>query len=272
MQTMLTKAFDVPGANSFALHGPNEQAQGEFMQNCQSFATYMQQYAVKQLPPDLKGAPMGDSAMGDSVIIAALEGRLPAGFKFKESVSGGGAIGCTLHKSMRGYPVSCDIPESTTISTECCDVLQKNGLSQGPSDPQERQALQQDAMTKCQSVMMWGQQQMGRVGPLPDVRQGYGGPEAALTYMSKALPAGMSCTEKTGSGMSGRMLNAILEMVEISGRSDMQELEAQPASSSLLPTIFVAGAAGALGGLVAFFALSKVSSKPQRVSLISDDA
>jgi len=265
MHTLLTKAFDVPGANSFALHGPNEQAQGEFMQNCQSFATYMQQYAVKGAP-ELKGAPMGDS-----VIIAALGGRLPAGFKFKESVSGGGAIGCTLHKSMRGYPVSCDIPESTTISTECCDWFQKNGF-QGPSDPQERQALQQDAMTKCQSVMMWGQQQMGRVGPLPDVRQGYGGPEAALTYMSKAVPAGMSCTEKTGSGVSGRMLNAILEMVEISGRSDMQELEAQPASSSLLPTIFVAGAAGALGGLVAFFALSKVSSKPQRVSLISDDA
>jgi len=200
----------------------------------------------------------------------------PPDFKFKESVSGGGATACSLHAeiSLFGLPpygsVACDIPESTTISTECCDAVQKV-LDLPPPSPS---IMYDDMLTKCQSVMMWEKQRMGSVGTPPP-----GGPGATLEYMMKALPAGMSCTEKMhpagfphGSGMAGSMLNAILHIAEISGRSDVQELEAQPASSSLLPTIFVAGIAGSLGGLVAFFAVSKLSYKPQRVALISDDA
>jgi len=51
-------------------------------------------------------------------------------------------------------------------------------------------------------------------------------------------------------------------------------LDEQPASSSssLFPTIAVAVAAGALGGMVSFFAFVKGTSKANRVSLISDDA
>jgi len=248
LQSQITKFFANPPSDSDSPPQASPQEQSQLMQDCQSFAMYMQQWQQghANMPPQMAAA------------------SLPAGFKFKESVGDGGATACSLHASLGAASVSCDIPESTTISTECCDAVQ--GTIDQPPSPQMGQQLQQDLMTKCQSVMMWGQQLMGKVGPPPD------GPKASLNYLSKALPAGMSCTEKTGSGMSGRMLNAILEMVEISGRSDMQELETQPASSSLLPTIFVAGAAGALGGLVAFFAVSRVSSKPDRVSLISDDA
>jgi len=50
-------------------------------------------------------------------------------------------------------------------------------------------------------------------------------------------------------------------------------LEEQPAaSSSSFPTVAVAVAAGAFGGLVSFFAFSKGISKESRISLISDDA
>lgn len=50
-------------------------------------------------------------------------------------------------------------------------------------------------------------------------------------------------------------------------------LEEKPgASSSLFPTVAVAVAAGAFGGLVSFFAFLKGASKSTRVSLISDDA
>jgi hypothetical protein len=249
LQTQITKFFKNPDTSPQDSTFLSPQEKGQLMQDCQSFAMYMQQWQQ-----DHANMPPG--------VIAA---SLPAGFKFKESVSGGGATACSLHASLGAASVSCDIPESTTISTECCDAVQ--GTIDQPPSPRTGQELQQDLMTKCQSVMMWGQQRLGKVGPPPQ-----DGPGASLRYLSRALPAGMSCTEKTGSGMAGNMLNAILEIVEVSGRSDTQELEAQPASSSFLPTIFVAGTAGALGGLLAFFALSKVSSKPQRVPLISDDA
>jgi len=48
--------------------------------------------------------------------------------------------------------------------------------------------------------------------------------------------------------------------------------EKRATSSSLFPTVAVAVAAGALGGLVSFFAFLKGTSKANRVSLISDDA
>lgn len=246
VEKVVTKALNDP--DKFAANGPDPLYMQMMMQQCQSFVGYMQQWVQEH-----QGQP-------PPMMVASL----PAGFEFKESEAGDEAPACTLHAAMGAASVSCDIPASTTITSECCDGVQ--GIISQPPSPQEGQQLQQELMMKCQSVMQWGQQRFGEAGPPPQ-----GPPSASLDWLSKILPAGMSCTESTG-GPSSIMLNAILKVVEISERSDMQELGSQPASSSLLPTIFVAGTAGAIGGLVAFFAVSKLSSKPQRVSLISDDA
>jgi hypothetical protein len=247
LESVITNALKDP--DRFARVGPGPVYSNMIQHECQSFVAYMQQWVMQhqgQPPPKMVAS-------------------LPAGFEFKESEAGDEAPACTLHASMGPTSVSCDIPASTTITSDCCDGVQEI-IAQPPS-PQEGQQLQQELMTKCQSVVQWGQQRFGKVGlPKGHTKS----PSSLLKWLSKILPAGMSCTE--GTGPSNIMLNAILKVVEISKRSDMQELGAQPASSSLLPTIFVAGTAGALGGLVAFFAVSKLSSKPQRVSLISDDA
>jgi len=239
MQQVVTNFFNSPDTPP-ADDDLNEKGK----QDCQSFAEWMRENGPK--------SPMEVASF-------------PSGFEFKESVSGAGATACTLHKSMGDASVSCDIPESTTISSDCCDAVQGT-IDQLPS-PQEGQELQQDLMTKCQSVVMFGEQLMGKLGPPP--REGP--PSAKLDYIAKALPAGMSCTEKTVSGASSSMLAAILSFVENSQQSEPQELEARP-TSSLLLTIFVAGTAGVVGGLLAFIAASKLSRKSERVVLISDNA
>merc|ERR1711865_172192 len=76
----------------------------------------------------------------------------------------------------------------------------------------------------------------------------------ALQQVFAAFPAKPSLIFKS----SGKAANA---------------LEEQPAaSSSSFPTVAVAVAAGAFGGLVSFLAFSKGTSKESRISLISDDA
>lgn len=57
-----------------------------------------------------------------------------------------------------------------------------------------------------------------------------------------------------------------------SGRAAIALEEKRATSSSLFPAVAVAVAAGALGGMVSFFAFVKGTSKANRVSLISDDA
>jgi len=197
----------------------------------------------------------------------------PAPAKCTESVAGGGETGCTLDAAFPGFDVTCAIPKSTTISPACCAALQSTVEYKGDSlDQRFMSAGQQN----CQSVIAWGQKRMGDLGPPPQAEAGGPAPLMSndmVNYVSKALPAGLSCTEdkkETPSGLSHLILNAVLT---VSGRKNVAELEAQPtASSPLIPMIAVAGAAGALGGLVAFVAVSKASSKSQRVPLISDDA
>merc|ERR1712032_1016175 len=86
--------------------GPQEQQ--KVMMDCGSFVGYMMIWQQTH-------AEMSPMQKMES---------LPPGFKFKESVNGGGATGCSLHASLGAASVTCDIPESTTISTECCDVVQ----------------------------------------------------------------------------------------------------------------------------------------------------
>jgi len=186
----------------------------------------------------------------------------PDGIKCTESVTGGGETACSLHVNAPGLSISCAIPEETTISSDCCDALQSTCDEKRDSLPQR---IGQTMMMKCPSVMAWTQERMASLGPKPGEAST---PKEKLDYAVKALPVGLSCTEDRRSGLSQTIINAILM------RNNDAELESQPTASSpsLIPMIAVAGAAGVLGGLVAFFAASKASSKSQRAILISDDA
>lgn len=222
----------------------------EMIQDCASFEQYVQNKRDQMMREDKRG------------LIEMLKAT-PDGFDCKEVVVGGGDTACSLHAQAGDFSVKCDIPESTTISSDCCDTIQHT-IDQPPS-PQEGQALQKDVMTKCKSVIQWGMQRMQSLGPPPP--EG----EEMLKWWSQALPAGLSCTEKTTSGMSHSIVKAILTNFV---HEDAGALESQSAASSSLsiPMVAVAGLAGAVGGLIVFFMISKASSKSHRVPLISEDA
>jgi len=207
VQAGVTKMFanlDVP---------PNQADEQAAMQECGSVMQYMQAHT----PP---------------------AGTLASGFKCTETVAGDGEIACTLSAPQDGFTATCQIPSSTTISSECCTTVQNAINDYPPAVAPPPPSVQNDIMGKCQSVMAYAQEHFN-VGPL------------FSTAMSKALPAGLSCTE--ANGLSHSVLDAIL-LVSGSKKTNLVSGSKTYSKAASLPSAAISVVAGAVGGAAAVVA------------------
>merc|ERR1740139_1329971 len=112
---------------------------------------------------------------------------LPDGLSCTETIQGGGEAGCELHAAEGKLGVTCEIPQETTISSECCSAIQ-DGIDKAQSsveagaDPAPGDMNQ--AMQQCQSFEHYMQQVM----PQP-----HSGPVNPMQVIN-SLPGGLSCT------------------------------------------------------------------------------
>merc|ERR1711957_538616 len=128
------------------------QQQQHAAMECQSF----QQYVMGRMP---QGIPPRDPVERSQRMIEAL----PDGLICTETIQGGGESGCELHAAEGKLGVTCEIPQETTISSECCSAIQDGidkaqssveaGADPAPGDMNE-------AMQQCQSFEHYVQQLM----------------------------------------------------------------------------------------------------------------
>jgi len=208
VQAGVTKMFanlDVP---------PNQADEQAAMQECGSVMQYMQAH----MPP---------------------AGTLASGFKCTETVAGDGEIACTLSAPQDGFTATCQIPSSTTISSECCTTVQNAINDYPPAVAPPPPSVQNDIMGKCQSVMAYAQEHFNNVGPL------------FSKATRKALPAGLSCTE--ANGLSHSVLDAIL-LVSGSKKTNLVSGSKTYSKAASLPSAAISVVAGAVGGAAAVVA------------------
>jgi len=211
VQAGVTKMFanlDVP---------PNQADEQAAMQECGSVMQYMQAH----MPP---------------------AGTLASGFKCTETVAGDGEIACTLSAPQDGFTATCQIPSSTTISSECCTTVQNAINDYPPAVAPPPPSVQNDIMGKCQSVMAI----INNVGPCSAEARKEG-----VACWRKALPAGLSCTE--ANGLSHSVLDAIL-LVSGSKKTNLVSGSKTYSKAASLPSAAISVVAGAVGGAAAVVA------------------
>lgn len=108
--------------------------------------------------------------------------------------------GCTLSASFQKVEGSCTIPDSTTITSECCSAMQR---SIEMAAHHVRPSQQEQAAMK-QSCSSFSKYVMGHMPHDPGAN-----PEQHTLNMINAMPDGLTCTEKVkGGGESACELNA----------------------------------------------------------------
>jgi hypothetical protein len=195
---------------------PTPEEQQAIMMSCQSFQMYVMMHA-----------PMGPPPQSQEEEAEMVINALPEGLSCTETITGGGKSACELHAEQGKLGVTCEIPEETTITPECCSVLQggidKSATSETPPSPEE----QQKALNACSSVYMYSMQKANEIG-------------AELDPMKRAemLPSGLSCKEaisgdKMLSLYANRPILSTITMVAGFGSVEMSEK-----ASAMSPVMF----------------------------------
>lgn len=235
--------------------GPLSQTQQQqIMHDCHSFQQYVmhqqQQYVMASNPSETLEAQ-----------IKAVINALPSGLTCTEAIKGGGESACELQTSIEKLAVTCEIPEETTITSQCCSAIQ-GGIDMGQAHQALTEQGQQDLMQKCQSFQQYVMQHkpppavFRRV--LPGISEGTR--IAAYDTIVQSLPGGLSCTETIN---GGDMLSLYAKRTFISAISLAAGVGSKDVSdkASAMPYV-LSGIVGFLaGGLVVAGASLRYSKK-----------
>lgn len=190
---------------------------------------------------------------------------LPDGLKCTEKIAGAGKSACQLHSKFGKLESTCEIPEETTITPECCDVVQGSldkadeQVQEDPSMGELQGAGMQQAgpvLAACESFQTWLQEHQPQ--PAPNAS-----PEEAATTIIDSFAPGSSCAQAISGGdrLSLIAKNAILSKIALAagvGKRASDEVSTMP--------LVAAGIVGFLaGGLIVTGVLSR-SSKGQHDS------
>lgn len=206
---------------------PTPQDHQEAMMQCQSFQNYMMQ-RVQSVGPAPRHPGPQTGLLPDYTV--KIFNAMPDGLKCTESIEGDDESVCKLNAATGKLGVSCEIPSSTTITSDCCNTLQ-NTIDKKMTHEQPDQRDQQEFMMKCHSFVQWGQKNMH-------------GPPMSLQGLSE-LPGGLNCMEIINGGdlmslyANGTILPAI--SFAVTSRADVTD------KVSTVPTA-VSGIAGFLAG------------------------
>lgn len=238
---------------------PSQAEQQTLQQNCMNFMMYVMTHAPQGPPPN-------DPVEQAKVFINAL----PDGLQCTEKIKGAGRPACALHAKFEKLEETCEIPEETTITSECCDAVQggiDTGLKYlpGQAPPAEQNAVATKVMSACQSVAAYAQEHQ------PVVPAGASPQEQARLVINSVAP-GTSCTQAISGGdmLSLFAKNAIISNIALAagvGGNVSREASSMP--------LLAAGIAGFLaGGLIVAGVLSRSSKRghASQYSLLAEEA
>jgi len=161
---------------------PSQQEQQEAMHSCLAFAMYV----MGHIPQD----PLVDGPPDFVRVVNAL----PDGLSCTETVSGEGEgeSACGLHAQQGKLGVTCEVPASTTITSECCSALQSAiDASQNMEELSPQQ--QEEGNKACQGFSAYIDQHKPWVPPSAT-------PAEEFEEVSNSLPGGLTCTATISGG------------------------------------------------------------------------
>jgi len=223
---------------------PSPEEQQKMQQECMDFQMYVMGLAPREPQPQ-------------DPVEAALWAinALPDGLKCTEKIAGAAKSACQLHTKFGKLESTCEIPEETTITPECCDAVQGSlDKADKADDMSELQDVgmeeAQETMAACASVQAYGQEHMP--APAPDASP----PEQAAAIIDSIAP-GTSCTQAISGGdrLSTLAKNTVLSKIALAAgvvKHAGNEVSAMP--------LVGAGVVGFLaGGLIVTGVLSRFS-------------
>merc|ERR1711865_1084725 len=129
---------------------PSPTEKQQIMHECQSFQMYVMQH-MQHLPANTAD-PQG---------FHALMNALPSGLTCAEAIQGGGESACAIQAKQGKLAVTCEIPEETTITSQCCSGIQgeiDNDLAHPALASAEN--TPRDVTQNCQSFIEYQRQHM----------------------------------------------------------------------------------------------------------------
>jgi len=217
------------------------------MQECQSF----QQYVMQHMPNAQAMHSHTPQGRDDALINA-----LPSGLTCTEAIQGGGESACALQAKQGKLAVTCEIPEETTITSQCCSDIQ--GLIDNDlAHPHQRLT----APASCSSFGEYQRQHMPHAvtNHQHANQQGFS-MGLNVSAVIQSLPGGLSCTETIN---GGDMLSLYAKRTFISAISLAAGVGSKDVSdkASAMPYV-LSGIVGFLaGGLVVAGASLRYSKK-----------
>jgi len=160
---------------------PSQQEQLEAMHSCSAFAMYVENHMPQD--PAQVNTPEG---------LNRVLNTLPDGLSCTETVSGEGESACGLHAQQGKLGVTCEVPASTTITSECCSAVQSaidTSLKMEQLSPQQME----EGSRACQGFVAYVSQHTPQVPPGAT-------PAEQFEETSNSLPGGLTCTEAISGG------------------------------------------------------------------------
>jgi len=229
---------------------PSPTEQQQIMQECQSFQQYVMQHM-----PNAQASSASPQGRDDALINA-----LPSGLTCTEAIQGGGESACALQAKQGKLAVTCEIPEETTITSQCCSDIQGQ-IDNELAHPEHVSTRGSPAPASCSSFGEYQRQHMPHAvtNHQHANQQGFS-MGLNVSAVIQSLPGGLSCTETIN---GGDMLSLYAKRTFISAISLAAGVGSKDVSdkASAMPYV-LSGIVGFLaGGLVVAGASLRYSKK-----------